>query len=136
MENESKFKTHETDANPMNATQYRTARERLGHTQSELATRLGVTRRTVINREAGRLITAEAELAISALELGENGKVKSKNHQLQVALSELIAACVSREPCYESTPAKQIEIMREPGAPDIERARLALTGKTARPPIS
>ena len=32
-----------------------------------LMLRLGVTRRTVINREAGRLITAEAELAISAL---------------------------------------------------------------------
>ena len=51
----------------MSPEEYKAIREKLALTQAELATRLGVTRRTVINREMGRLITAEAELSISAL---------------------------------------------------------------------
>ena len=51
----------------MTAAKYRERRERLGLTQIELAARLGVSRRTIINRERGRLITREAAGAIKAL---------------------------------------------------------------------
>lgn len=51
----------------MTAAEYRDRRERLGLTQVQLAARLGVSRRTIINREQGRLITREAKRAIKAL---------------------------------------------------------------------
>lgn len=52
----------------MEASEYKAIRERLGLNQDGLATRLGVTRKTVNRREAGEAtITTEAELAIRAL---------------------------------------------------------------------
>lgn len=51
----------------MDATEYKTNRERLGLTQAGLAARLGVSRRTIIAREQGARITEEAALAILAL---------------------------------------------------------------------
>lgn len=51
----------------MTAAEYKARRERLGLTQVELAARLGVSRRTIINREQGRLIPLEAQLAITLL---------------------------------------------------------------------
>ena len=54
----------------MTPAEYKAAREKLGLTQVELASRLGVSRRTIINREQGRLITREAALAIKALAKG------------------------------------------------------------------
>ena len=51
----------------MDATEYKSFRERLGLTQAGLALRLGVSRRTIIFRETGARITEEAALAILAL---------------------------------------------------------------------
>ena len=51
----------------MTAAEYKATREKLGLTQAGLARLLGVSVRTIINREQGRLITREAELAIKAL---------------------------------------------------------------------
>lgn len=54
----------------MIGTEYKTFREKLGLTQAELASILGVTRKTVNARETGAArITKEAELAIGALVL-------------------------------------------------------------------
>ena len=53
----------------MTATDYRNARRTLGLTQSELALVLDVGRKTIIRRESGGVITAEAALAISLLEM-------------------------------------------------------------------
>ena len=51
----------------MPAGEYKAARERLG-TQAEVASRLGVARSTVADRERGDMvITTEAALALSAL---------------------------------------------------------------------
>ena len=51
----------------MSSDEYRAIRESLGLTQDALAQRLGVSRRTVLNRESGRMITEEARLAILGL---------------------------------------------------------------------
>ena len=48
----------------MTAAQYKAHREQLGLTQVELASRLGVSVRTIKHREGGRLITREAALAM------------------------------------------------------------------------
>lgn len=53
----------------MTSTEYKTLREKLGLTQDELASRLGVTRKTVNLREKGAKITREAQLAIERLEM-------------------------------------------------------------------
>lgn len=53
----------------MNAAEYKSIRERLGLTQADLAIRLGVTSRTIINRESGGKITEEAALAVIALQI-------------------------------------------------------------------
>lgn len=51
----------------MTAAEYKANRERLG-TQAEVASRLGVARSTVADRERGDMwITTEAALALSAL---------------------------------------------------------------------
>lgn len=52
----------------MTATEYKSLRERLGLTQAGLAALLGVSRRTIANREAGvHPISHEAERAIKSL---------------------------------------------------------------------
>ena len=51
----------------MTATHYKSLREALGLTQSELAAKLDVSKRTIIYREQGRKIPREAESAILAL---------------------------------------------------------------------
>jgi len=52
----------------MTAPEYKTLREKLGLTQAGLASRLGVTRKTVNARETGAVrITEEAALAIRSL---------------------------------------------------------------------
>ena len=51
----------------MTATEYKDLREKLDLTQGELASRLGVTRKTINARENGAKITEEAALAIGAL---------------------------------------------------------------------
>jgi transcriptional regulator with XRE-family HTH domain len=58
----------------MTPEQYRAARKYLGDTQEQLAARLGVTRKTVNSREAGKApITLESVIAINAiLEQEEN----------------------------------------------------------------
>lgn len=48
---------------------YRAIREALGLTQHELAEKLGVTKRTIINREQGGHMTQEAAMAIRFLQL-------------------------------------------------------------------
>lgn len=62
----------------MTPAEYKANREKLGLTQAELASRLGVTRRTIINREQGRLITCEAALAILALAKGSQFQIGRK----------------------------------------------------------
>jgi DNA-binding XRE family transcriptional regulator len=51
----------------MTDTEYKSLREKLGLNQAELASRLGVTRKTINARENGAKITEEARLAILAL---------------------------------------------------------------------
>ena len=51
----------------MTSSEYKAIREKLGLTQSGLAARLGVTRKTVNARENGAKITEEAALAILSL---------------------------------------------------------------------
>jgi DNA-binding XRE family transcriptional regulator len=51
----------------MTAAEYKDLREKLSLTQAELASRLGVTRKTINARENGAKITEEAALAIGAL---------------------------------------------------------------------
>jgi DNA-binding XRE family transcriptional regulator len=51
----------------MTAAEYKDLREKLYLTQGELASRLGVTRKTINARENGAKITEEAALAIGAL---------------------------------------------------------------------
>jgi DNA-binding XRE family transcriptional regulator len=51
----------------MTGPEYKALRERLNLTQGELASRLGVTRKTINARENGAKITEEAALAIGAL---------------------------------------------------------------------
>jgi DNA-binding XRE family transcriptional regulator len=51
----------------MTGLEYKDLRERLNLTQGELASRLGVTRKTINARENGAKITEEAALAIGAL---------------------------------------------------------------------
>jgi DNA-binding XRE family transcriptional regulator len=52
----------------MTGTEYKAIREKLGLTQAGLASRLGVTRKTVNSRETGAgRITEEAALAILSL---------------------------------------------------------------------
>ena len=53
----------------MTPAEYKALREKLGLTQDELASRLGVTRKTVNLREKGAKITREAQLAIERLEM-------------------------------------------------------------------
>ena len=60
----------------MNASDYRNARRNLGLTQSELAAVLDVGRKTIIRRESGGVITAEAALAISLLEMRHLQRVR------------------------------------------------------------
>ena len=55
----------------MKPKEYKAIRERLKLTQSQLAARLGVTRKTVNSREAGfTTITPEAAISIAAPERG------------------------------------------------------------------
>ena len=59
----------------MTPAEYKAAREKLGLTQVELASRLGVSVRTIKHREGGRLITSEAVMAMQLLirsKLGAN----------------------------------------------------------------
>lgn len=51
----------------MTAPEYKAQREKLGLTQAELASRLGVTRKTINARENGAKITEEAARAIRSL---------------------------------------------------------------------
>ena len=51
----------------MTSAEYKAARDRLGLTQTALASVLGINRVTVAKREGGAVITREAELAILAL---------------------------------------------------------------------
>jgi DNA-binding XRE family transcriptional regulator len=51
----------------MTGQEYKALRERLALTQGELASRLGVTRKTINARENGAKITEEAALAIRSL---------------------------------------------------------------------
>ena len=51
----------------MTSQEYKTLRERLDLTQGELASRLGVSRKTINSRENGARITHEAALALWAL---------------------------------------------------------------------
>lgn len=51
----------------MTSLQYKSIRQNLGLTQAELSRLMGVSLRTIINREQGRPITREAELAICSL---------------------------------------------------------------------
>lgn len=51
----------------MTPTEYKDLREKLGLTQGELASRLGVTRKTINARENGAKITEEARFAICFL---------------------------------------------------------------------
>ena len=51
----------------MNSELYKSKRENLGYTQSEVAALLGVNRVTVARRESGSEITNEAWLALNAL---------------------------------------------------------------------
>jgi len=51
----------------MTGQEYKDLREKLDLTQGELASRLGVTRKTINTRENGAKITEEAALAIGAL---------------------------------------------------------------------
>lgn len=51
----------------MTSTEYKALREKLALTQDGLASRLGVTRKTINSRENGAKITEEAALAITAL---------------------------------------------------------------------
>ena len=51
----------------MTGPEYKALREKLALTQGELASRLGVTRKTINARENGAKITEEAALAIGAL---------------------------------------------------------------------
>lgn len=51
----------------MDSTEYKAHREKLALTQDGLASRLGVTRKTINARENGAKITEEAALAITAL---------------------------------------------------------------------
>ena len=51
----------------MTSSEYKAIREKLGLTQSGLAARFGVTRKTVNARENGAKITEEAALAILSL---------------------------------------------------------------------
>jgi len=56
----------------MTGTKYKTLREKLALTQGGLASRLGVTRKTINARETGAVrISEEAALAIRALALVE-----------------------------------------------------------------
>lgn len=55
----------------MDATEYRRLREKLG-TQQRVAELLGVSRRTIINREQGGHITEEAAMALRTLN-GQSG---------------------------------------------------------------
>lgn len=59
----------------MSPTDYKKHREQLGLTQAGLASRLGVTRETVVRRERGESrITEEAALAILQLLSSSNNK--------------------------------------------------------------
>ena len=51
----------------MTPAEYKALREKLGLTQDGLASRLGVTRKTINARENGAKITEEAALAIQSL---------------------------------------------------------------------
>jgi len=51
----------------MTDTEYKALREKLGLTQAGLASRLGVTRKTVNQRERGGKITEEAAMALESL---------------------------------------------------------------------
>lgn len=51
----------------MDSTEYKAHREKLALTQDGLASRLGVTRKTINARENGAKITEEAALAIRSL---------------------------------------------------------------------
>jgi DNA-binding XRE family transcriptional regulator len=53
----------------MTATQYKLTRERLGLTQGALADLLGVSRKTVNQREQNGTITREAAMALELLEI-------------------------------------------------------------------
>ena len=53
----------------MTSAEYKALREKLGLTQDELASRLGVTRKTVNLREKGAKITRESQLAIERLDM-------------------------------------------------------------------
>ncbi|NBW12073.1 MAG: XRE family transcriptional regulator [Caulobacteraceae bacterium] len=62
----------------MTAAEYKATREHLG-TQAEVASRLGVARSTVADRERGdMLITTEAELALFALAQAGRKKPRAK----------------------------------------------------------
>jgi DNA-binding XRE family transcriptional regulator len=58
-----------TTRKPMTTTQYKLTRERLGLTQGALARLLGVTRKTINQREQGGTITREAAMALELLEI-------------------------------------------------------------------
>lgn len=52
----------------MTPSEYRTAREKLGYTQAELAAKLGIPREAIVRREAGtQRITEEAVIALRAI---------------------------------------------------------------------
>jgi DNA-binding XRE family transcriptional regulator len=51
----------------MTPTQYRRIRRQLGLTQAALAERLGVTRKTIIQREGKGPVTSEAALALQSI---------------------------------------------------------------------
>jgi DNA-binding XRE family transcriptional regulator len=51
----------------MTGPEYKALREKLSLTQAELASRLGVTRKTINARENGAKITEEARLAILSI---------------------------------------------------------------------
>lgn len=57
----------------MTATEYKALREKIGLTQAGLASRLGVTRKTINARENGAKITEEAALALRMLAQGAGG---------------------------------------------------------------
>ena len=61
----------------MTATQYKTARTRLGFTQQALAENLGVSKRTIQAREWGMVkISVEAEMAMKWILLNKRTKDK------------------------------------------------------------
>lgn len=57
----------------MTATEYKALREKIGLTQAGLASRLGVTRKTINARENGAKITEQAALALRMLAQGAGG---------------------------------------------------------------